>query len=200
MIKKVICRGYVNNLIYLGLLATIFFSLSDRMDLVVYDKGLENVNISHISVENINSHIENTRNQGNTYMHCTQWGVVITKVKPSKVIKLVSQLAGWCLVVVADSTTPKNFMAKLNYHKRTVYLGTEQQASMGIAFVGKVPWDSYSRKNIGYLYAIQHGAEVILDFDDDTEIFQNENSGRIIPPDFKIDIARLISHDRPTYS
>ena len=30
-----------------------------------------------------------------------------------------------------------------------------------------LPWQSFGRKNVGYLYAIANGAEVIYDFDDD---------------------------------
>lgn len=32
-----------------------------------------------------------------------------------------------------------------------------------------LPWNHYSRKNIGYLYAIEHGATIIYDTDDDNE-------------------------------
>jgi hypothetical protein len=34
-------------------------------------------------------------------------------------------------------------------------------------FVDLLPWQSFGRKNVGYLYAIARGAKVIWDFDDD---------------------------------
>jgi hypothetical protein len=34
----------------------------------------------------------------------------------------------------------------------------------------KLPWNAYARKNVGYLYAIQHGAKIIYDIDDDNVI------------------------------
>ncbi len=34
-------------------------------------------------------------------------------------------------------------------------------------FVEGLPWNSFGRKNIGYLFAIAKGARVIWDFDDD---------------------------------
>ena len=38
---------------------------------------------------------------------------------------------------------------------------------MNSRFVEAILWNHFGRKNIGYLYAIAHGAEVIWDFDDD---------------------------------
>ena len=34
-------------------------------------------------------------------------------------------------------------------------------------FVDSLPWNSFGRKNVGYLFAIARGAKVIWDFDDD---------------------------------
>ena len=44
-----------------------------------------------------------------------------------------------------------------------------------------IPFNSYSRKNIGYLYAIQHGAKVIYETDDRISI-----SGKKFFTNFKI--------------
>ena len=30
-----------------------------------------------------------------------------------------------------------------------------------------LPWNSFGRKNVGYLFAIARGAQIIFDFDDD---------------------------------
>ncbi|ETN70754.1 hypothetical protein NECAME_14556 [Necator americanus] len=52
--------------------------------------------------------------------------------------------------------------------------------------MGSLPYNSYARKNIGYLYAISNGAEWIYDTDDDNKPFglgleqfeySNETSG-----------------------
>jgi len=37
-----------------------------------------------------------------------------------------------------------------------------------------VPFNHFARKNIGYLYAIAHGAEFICDFDDDNNLKSSE--------------------------
>ena len=41
---------------------------------------------------------------------------------------------------------------------------------MNLTFVQQLPWHSFGRKNVGYIYAISQGAEVIFDFDDDNLI------------------------------
>ena len=41
------------------------------------------------------------------------------------------------------------------------------QRKLGYAIHDIVPYKRYERKNIGYLFAIQHGATIILDTDDD---------------------------------
>jgi len=43
----------------------------------------------------------------------------------------------------------------------------EDQKKLGYRIVDFLPYKSYARKNIGYLYAIQHGAKQIYDTDDD---------------------------------
>jgi hypothetical protein len=46
-------------------------------------------------------------------------------------------------------------------------LSSEDQKNFGNEFVDSLPWYSFGRKNVGYIYAIAHGAKVIWDFDDD---------------------------------
>ena len=41
---------------------------------------------------------------------------------------------------------------------------------MKLEFVDHLPWNSFGRKNIGYLFAISQGAKIIFDFDDDNII------------------------------
>ena len=45
-------------------------------------------------------------------------------------------------------------------------------------------WNHFGRKNIGFLYAMHHGAEVIYDTDDDNILKINEKDGKPLIPDF----------------
>ena len=53
---------------------------------------------------------------------------------------------------------------------RLVFLSYEDQVKMPSNFVKRLPWNSFGRKNVGYLYAITQGANVIFDLDDDNII------------------------------
>ena len=46
---------------------------------------------------------------------------------------------------------------------RLVFLSYEDQVKMPSSFVKQLPWNSFGRKNVGYLYAITQGANVIFD-------------------------------------
>ena len=48
-----------------------------------------------------------------------------------------------------------------------VFLSENDQLNMNLTLVEQLPWHSFGRKNIGYIYAISQEAEVIFDFDDD---------------------------------
>ena len=48
-----------------------------------------------------------------------------------------------------------------------MYLGIKEQEALGYNFVTLMPFGNYARKSIGHLYAIQHGAKLIYETDDD---------------------------------
>lgn len=96
-------------------------------------------------------------------------------------------------MIVPDLKTPKDYMAKLkalveeknstSKHyaatanlDRAFYLPVEEQklwaGHHGFfgSFVRSTPWNHFSRKNLGYLFAICHKAEFVFDFDDDNYI------------------------------
>jgi hypothetical protein len=100
---------------------------------------------------------------------CRKWAVLTTIFSPSEAVSKQTKLTDWCLVIVADHKTPKDFMQLIPKmeSERIVYLTVQHQEDIDSQFVQNLPWDNFGRKNIGYLYAIQHGADVLWDFDDD---------------------------------
>ena len=50
---------------------------------------------------------------------------------------------------------------------KMVYLTLKDQLNLGYEILKYLPQNNYQRKNIGYLYAIEHGAKEIYDMDDD---------------------------------
>ncbi len=93
-----------------------------------------------------------------------QWIVVTTIQAPTPQLCKLAQLPGWRLVVVGDQKTP------LDWHLDNCdYLSPQKQLELGYELSNLLPWNHYCRKNIGYLYAIEHGAKVIYETDDDNE-------------------------------
>lgn len=89
--------------------------------------------------------------------------VVITTIySPTEAVKKFARMKDWQLIVVGDRKTPKDW--KLN---NAVYLSSDQQMHLFPKMAKDLPWNSYSRKNIGYLYAVRGGADIIVDTDDD---------------------------------
>lgn len=93
-----------------------------------------------------------------------QWIVVTTINPPTKAIRRIGDLVaeGWNCVVIGDRKTPKDW-AYGSIH----YLDFEAQQRQYGGLASLIPANHYSRKNLGYLYAMEHGAEVILETDDD---------------------------------
>lgn len=89
--------------------------------------------------------------------------IVITSINPlSRALEAYASLSRWKLILVGDRKGPKEIK-----DDRIVFLDIDKQAELGFAYHSTCPENHYARKNIGYLYAIAHGAEVIAESDDD---------------------------------
>ena len=101
---------------------------------------------------------------------CERWAVVTTIFDPSEAIDRQSKLVGWCMVIVGDKKSPADYETGWTSgegNSDVVYLNPHAQEALRNPFVDALPWNHFSRKNVGYLYAVTHGAKVIWDFDDD---------------------------------
>jgi hypothetical protein len=89
--------------------------------------------------------------------------IVITSIfDPTEAVLAFAKMKEYTLVVVGDKKSPADW-----HCDNVVYLSVEQQNAMGYALNEALPYNHYSRKMLGYLYAIQQGAEIIVDTDDD---------------------------------
>ena len=93
-----------------------------------------------------------------------KWIVVTTIQYPTEQLRKLTQIPGWRLVVVGDRKTPADWQLD-----NCDYLSPQKQLELGYECASLLPWNHYSRKNIGYLYAIEHGAHLIYETDDDNE-------------------------------
>ncbi|EGT42730.1 hypothetical protein CAEBREN_01149 [Caenorhabditis brenneri] len=121
---------------------------------------LHNGYSSHIRIVSIHNNDSTPLKKGN------KWIVVTSISSPTNDVKRLASFDDWNLVVVADTKTPLDWKLE-NVH----FLSVEYQNQLPFSLVSSLPYKSYTRKNIGYLYAISHGAEWIYDTDDDNKPF-----------------------------
>jgi hypothetical protein len=94
-----------------------------------------------------------------------KWIVVTSINPPTSTIKKLATLKDWRVVLVGDTKTPKNWT-----YPGITYLSVEMQVALGLSVTRLIRTRAYQRKNIGYIYAILHGARIIYETDDDNEL------------------------------
>ena len=99
--------------------------------------------------------------------------IIITSIlKPTEAVKKISdkiiKLVNWNLIIVADLKSPKKYNIK-----KIKYLSIKKQKSSSFKLTKMLPFNSYSRKNIGYLEAIKDNSNVIIETDDDNLPYSN---------------------------
>lgn len=97
-----------------------------------------------------------------------KWIVVTTINYPTTALKKLAALKNWHLVVVGDRKTPKDW-----YLENCEFLSIEKQQTLDYEIIKLLPENHYCRKNIGYLYAISCGAQIIYETDDDNELIDD---------------------------
>jgi hypothetical protein len=89
--------------------------------------------------------------------------IVITSIFDStEAVVTFSGMDNYQLIVVGDKKTPANWFCN-----NVDYISVIQQEKSDFGLVKVLPFNHYSRKMIGYLKAIQNGADYIVDTDDD---------------------------------
>ena len=99
---------------------------------------------------------------------CKKFIIITSIFYPTEAVQKFSRFKDWQLVVVGDKKTPANW-----YCDNVFFLTPESQQDLGYEITKLLPWNHYSRKMIGYLYAIENGAEIIVDTDDDNIPLEN---------------------------
>lgn len=103
-----------------------------------------------------------SRNDGLKSSSINDTWIVVTSISNNyfHIEKLVA--LGTKVVVVGDLKTPKDWK-----FPGCIFLSVDDQKKLGYSIIDHIPYNSYTRKNIGYLYAIANGAKFIFDTDDD---------------------------------
>jgi hypothetical protein len=89
--------------------------------------------------------------------------IIITSIyNPTEAVIKFSKMVDYQLIVVGDKKTP------IDWNCNNVdYISVNQQESSNFELANVLPYNHYCRKMLGYLKAIESGAEYIVDTDDD---------------------------------
>jgi len=116
---------------------------------------------------------------------CSNWAVITSIFGPTKLAIQLSRADGWCTVIIGDRKSPAKadwlleFETKGGNASSLHYLSPTDQDALPFATARSVPWNHFGRKNVGYMYAIARGAQVIYDTDDDNELLEPDPGGRL---------------------
>ena len=88
--------------------------------------------------------------------------VLTTINSPDERVSDWMKITGNETIVVGDKKTPDTW-----HHPKCKYYSLEDQLNSNFTIASLLPKNHYTRKNLGYLYAIKKGAHAIIDTDDD---------------------------------
>lgn len=90
---------------------------------------------------------------------------IITTINPptNSILKHIEN-KHYDTIIVGDSKTPNSYK-----NLDCIYLDIDKQNSIFNDISNLIPFNHYSRKNLGYLYAIKNNYDIIYETDDDTE-------------------------------
>lgn len=102
-------------------------------------------------------------------LHC-----VVTTIQPPtssvEELAIAAKGEGACLVIVGDRKGPTEYCLSAytgSSGLRLEFLSLQRQLDSGLRLARDLPTDHYARKNLGYLLAIEQGANCIYETDDD---------------------------------
>ncbi|CAF3330409.1 unnamed protein product, partial [Rotaria sp. Silwood2] len=154
--------------------------------------------ITKVSLSNRILHGEHSKSSLNNRL-CTnrskKWVVLTTILYPTSAVELFLSLTQWSLIVIGDQKTPSDWLSRVrpSLRRKVIFLSLSNQKKLNYAIISFLPENSYARKNIGYLVAIECGAEIIFESDDDN--FLEDLSIRFLPKvSYPDSIPRIAFH------
>jgi hypothetical protein len=89
--------------------------------------------------------------------------IVTTTINhPTEAIELFDNVEGFDLIVVGDRKTPADYKLRRGH-----YVTTDEQEARYPRLSGLLGWNCIQRRNIGFLIALEMGADIVATVDDD---------------------------------
>ncbi|GMH28356.1 hypothetical protein Nepgr_030199 [Nepenthes gracilis] len=125
-----------------------------------------------------------------------RWIVVSVSNYPTDSLRNMVKIKGWQVLAIGNSRTPADWDLK-----GAIFLSLDMQSKLGFRASDYLPYDSYVRKTVGYLFAIQHGGIKIFDADDRGDVingdFAKHFDVELVGEQAKSEIILQYSHENP---
>ena len=103
--------------------------------------------------------------------------IVTTTINaPTEALKAFSELPGWKLIVVGDKKTPEKSYQDINCE----YFSSVEQEQRFPQLSELVGWNCVQRRNLGFLKALEYGAQIVATVDDDNVPLENWGRNLIV--------------------
>ncbi|KAF5473273.1 hypothetical protein F2P56_009897 [Juglans regia] len=186
-------------LLLIATVAALFFlrNVGDTASLLCFEtqsKNLEKIEFPQVNWNAIAPVTDKSSPYAN--FRTEQWIVVSVSNYPSDSLRNLVKIRGWQVLAIGNSKTPSDWGLK-----GAIFLSLEQQASLGFRVVDFLPYDSFVRKTVGYLFAIQHGAKKIFDADDRGDVIDGDIGKHfdveLVGEGARREVILQYSHDNP---
>ncbi|XP_030926134.1 probable glycosyltransferase STELLO1 [Quercus lobata] len=191
----------VTVLLLIATVAALFFlrNVGDTAALLCFETQAKNLEKIQFPNVNWNSISPITDKSPYVNFRTERWIVVSVSNYPTDSLRNLVKIRGWQVLAIGNSKTPSDWSLK-----GAIFLSLEQQAQLGFRVVDFLPYDSYVRKTVGYLFAIQHGAKKIFDADDRGDVIDGDLGKHfdveLVGEDARQEVILQYSHDNPNRS
>ena len=110
--------------------------------------------------------------------------VTTTVNSPTEVTKRFAEKKDWTLVVVGDTKTPHQEYKDID----CVYLSPNIQETLHKELSDVIGWKSIQRRNLGFLFAYQHGADIVATVDDDNIPYDDWGDNVLVGQEVECDL------------
>jgi hypothetical protein len=95
--------------------------------------------------------------------------IIITSIfQSTKSVNAFSNLRDFDVIVIGDRKSPEKYN-----NDKVEFLSVKNQINLNYSLANELPFNHYCRKNIGYIYAIKNGSDLIIDTDDDNVPYED---------------------------
>ena len=108
-----------------------------------------------------------------TNIFSEKWLIMTAFNPPTEtIIQIEQKIENWKILIIGNNNTNDTKWDIFHNSTKLIYLSINAQNKLGYNILRFLKNDSYCRKNIGYLLAIQHGAKEIYEIDENININQ----------------------------